>query len=258
MNQVLQEILTTGSTVISSGDVVQVHSQISGDDVRFLSEVLSGLDVNVSLEIGLAFGVSALAICQILKPGTRHIVIDPFQNDPGHWRGVGLDNLERGGFKDIIDFYESPSSVVLPWLERHGVKVDFAFIDGHHAFDYVLVDFFHIDRLLRVGGVVVFDDADWRSVRKVIRFVVANLNYEVYRVMPPGGSWKFRLYKAALEIPAQLVRLARKFFKIDYVAGGIFGTDVLGTDQKFGISGGCVALRKLGPDTRRNGDFVPF
>lgn len=257
MNQVLEEILTTGSAVTSTGDVVQVHSQVSGEDARFLSQLTSELDIAVSLEIGLAFGVSALAICQSLKPGASHIVIDPFQND-SLWDGIGLANLNRAGLRNIVQFHEDSSAVVLPKLESRGVKIDFAFIDGDHSFDYVLVDFFHVDRLLRVGGVVVFDDADWRSVRKVLRFIVANLNYEVYRVMPAGGSWKFRLWKAALAVPAQIVKVARKFFNIDYVVGGLVGTDILGTDQTFGLSGGCVALRKRGPDTRRNGDFVPF
>jgi len=35
------------------------------------------------------------------------------------------------------------------------VTVDFAFIDGNHVFEYVLVDFFLIDKLLRPGGAII-------------------------------------------------------------------------------------------------------
>jgi hypothetical protein len=60
-------------------------------------------------------------------------------------------------------------------IERSGQRVDFAFIDGWHTFDFALVDFFFIDRISSVGGVVVFDDANWPAIRKVCRFVKTNL-----------------------------------------------------------------------------------
>jgi len=68
---------------------------------------------------------------------------------------------------------------VLPELERSGQRVDFAFIDGWHTFDFTLVDFFFIDRMLKVGSVVAFDDANWLAIRKVCRFVKMNLAYSV-------------------------------------------------------------------------------
>jgi len=37
-----------------------------------------------------------------------------------------------------------------------GVKIDFAFVDGWHTFDYTLIDFFYIDKILRSGGLVSF------------------------------------------------------------------------------------------------------
>ena len=36
---------------------------------------------------------------------------------------------------------------------------DFIFIDGWHTFDYTLVDMFYADRLLRIGGYLLIDDA---------------------------------------------------------------------------------------------------
>jgi hypothetical protein len=58
----------------------------------------------------------------------------------------------------MIELHEAPSFQVLPKLQADGLRIDFAFIDGCHTFDYAMVDFFYIDKMLRVGGVVVFDD----------------------------------------------------------------------------------------------------
>lgn len=260
MNPVLKDILVSNSAFTSSGDEVKVHSHVSSGDVQFLTQLVSDLNVTASLEVGLAFGVSALAICQAIqgKPGAHHIVIDPFANDPRYWRGVGLHNLERAGFKDLVEFHQAPSSTVLPQLAAQGVQVDFAFIDGEHSFDYVLIDFFYIDQILRSGGVVVFDDADWRSVRRAVRFAVSNRNYEVYRVMSSSISWKFAFYRAALFLPAQIARIARKVPSLNYAIGGIVGSDMLGIDQEFGLAGECIALRKIGPDKRPVHSFNPF
>ena len=47
-----------------------------------------------------------------------------------------------------------------------------------HTFDYVLVDFFLTDKLLRPGGIVVIDDYSWPAIYKVCRYVMANLPYQ--------------------------------------------------------------------------------
>ena len=54
--------------------------------------------------------------------------------------------------------------------EAQGERIDFAFIDGAHTFDHALVDFFYIDRMLNVGGIVAFDDLGFPCIEKVCRF----------------------------------------------------------------------------------------
>jgi hypothetical protein len=41
----------------------------------------------------------------------------------------------------------------------------------------VLIDFFYVDQMLEVGGVILFDDVGFGSVNAVIRFVLANGHY---------------------------------------------------------------------------------
>jgi predicted O-methyltransferase YrrM len=72
--------------------------------------------------------------------------------------GLGLANLDRAGYARLVEFHDEPSYRALPALEAAGQRIEFAFIDGWHTFDYVMVDFFYVDRMLRVGGIVVLDD----------------------------------------------------------------------------------------------------
>src|SRR5262249_49956796 len=154
-------------------------SNVLADEAEFLADVVRGLQPARTLEIGLAMGCSALAICDAiaLTPGARHVVMDPRQHAQPLWAGIGLHNLDRAGFTPLVEFHEQPSFRALARFEAERRRFDFAFIDGFHTFDYALVDFFLVDRLLDVGGAVAFDDADWPSVRRVVRFVATNLAY---------------------------------------------------------------------------------
>jgi predicted O-methyltransferase YrrM len=190
MNHVLAELLKTGVVVSESGKTHKVISQIPAQEGFFLQEIVSEVRPSVSLEVGLAYGVSALFICDALAPlpNPRHIVIDPHQFQPSSthqsYEGMGLHNLRKAAYERLIEFHEAPSYLALPSLVSQGTKVDFAFIDGWHTFDYALTDFFYVDLLLRPGGVVVIDDTDFASVWKLCRYIVTNLAYRVVRCLP--------------------------------------------------------------------------
>ena len=155
----------------------------------------------------------------------------------GRVEGVGLANLRRAGYSHLIRFIEEPSYRGLAELERSGQIIDFAFIDGHHAFDYALVDFFLIDRMLRPGGIVAFDDAGWPAVRKVCRFVRTS---RAYKVIPgPDDVQEASLKRRAAERIAgfwPFRRLARPEISVP--------------DSELGLAGSCIAFRKEGDDNR--------
>ena len=75
-----------------------------------------------SVEVGFAFGISALA-CDALKANSnpcRHIIMDP--NQTSGYRGLGLANIERAGFLDMIELHERGSEIVLPQLFAEGLR----------------------------------------------------------------------------------------------------------------------------------------
>jgi predicted O-methyltransferase YrrM len=178
MNEVLRSILSNGSITTEDGKYRSLESAISPAEGDFLQEMIRSVRPWVSLEVGCAYGISSLYICEALREvnAAKHIIMDPYQYS--EFEGIGLANLERAGYLDIIDFQETPSYQYLARLTKECVAIDFAFIDGRHLFDYVFVDFFLIDKLLRPGGVVILDDLSWPSVRSVCRYVLSNLRYQ--------------------------------------------------------------------------------
>ena len=243
MNAILEEILRTRHVRTLEGDSIALHSGISVQDGGFLQRLVAAADPTTSLEIGLGFGVSALYICDALekKRHTRHIVIDPYQHGPT-FGGIGLENLRRAGFADIVEFFEKPSHLALAELESEARRIDFAFIDGAHTFDNVLVDFFYVDRLLEVGGIVAFDDADYPSIRKVLRYIVTNRSY---RALGKDGEGV-----AAAGFGVSILGRARRAVAKLSAARRYLRPEFLEPDWGLGCGGRCVALRKEAEDDR--------
>jgi predicted O-methyltransferase YrrM len=256
MNPVLSQIVRTGNMVEADGTQHPVHSNIAPEEVLFLAKIVREAKPRVSLEIGLAYGTSALTILDSVDRRTheKHICIDPYQNRQPDWGGRGLHNLERAGFSPFVEFHEARSYEVLPRLLAQGETVDFAFIDGWHTLDYVLVDFFFVDKLLRPGGTVVLDDADSPPIRKLLRYVLANLNYSVVRTLARPLSFRRRAGNAIGAAFSRLGRAAR----LQRLVNGLFRPEFLDPDEQLGLGSGCVALRKERNDRRRWDYHVEF
>jgi len=250
MNPILEDLLRTGHAETADGETVKIQFGVSPEEGRFLQQIIGDIEAAVSLEVGLAFGISALFICEALQKTakTRHIIIDPYQlKGPSwgdSWKGIGLSNLKKAGYEKIIQFHDLPSHIALPKFETEGVKIDFAFIDGWHTFDHTLIDFFYIDRLLNVGGVVAIDDADWPAIRKVCRFIAMNRSYSVFRCLPNSGC------HPTLSLKGQLLRrvgaLSDRFQHI-------LKPEFIEPDVAVNLLPGsrCIAFRKESDDSRR-------
>ena len=117
MNEVLRSILSSRSVITEDGIVRQLHSNISEEEGSFIQGIIREVRPQVSLEVGCAYGVSSLYICEALREvnAVKHIIIDSHQSFPygkdhrSGWEGIGLANLRRAGYIDLVDFYEVPS-----------------------------------------------------------------------------------------------------------------------------------------------------
>jgi predicted O-methyltransferase YrrM len=151
------------------------------NDCDLLRDLLAREGVRTVLEVGLAYGSSALAIGEALltvgSPQPRHIVIDPFQEQA--YAGVGWELLRAAGLDSIATLVTEPSSIALPRLVGDGLTADAAFVDGSHRFHEVFLDLYYLRKIVRPGGLVVLDD-DWTpSVRAAARYYERNLGWAV-------------------------------------------------------------------------------
>lgn len=134
------------------------------------------------LEVGLAYGFSTIWLLDAVmqQPGGLHIAMDPFQQET--WQGIGVQQAGRFcATQDAFTWLPETSIEALVKMAQTEDPIDFAYIDGNHRYDNVLIDFFLIDQMLRVGGIVAFDDRWMPSIRTVASFVETN---RAYRAVP--------------------------------------------------------------------------
>lgn len=239
MNTLLREIYETRCVRDGEGNAVNPFpTSIIREVGVMLYDLVKSQGLKNTLEIGLAYGLSALFICQAHqdKGGGRHAAIDPYQERDS--KSIGLLNIRRAGFEDCFNFYQAPSFEALPRLCAEGKRFDLVFIDGAHLFDYVLLDFFYADRLLEAGGFVVFDDLWMPSIRQVVAYVLKNRHYEPFRAVSTSEP---SLFVSAL-------RLGRRFLQ----DGFRFKTKVALNSSR------AVVLRKTAADDRPWNFHRPF
>jgi predicted O-methyltransferase YrrM len=192
VNAVLEDVLRTGRCADAQGRERQVTGAVSRADALILQQMVRFAKARTALETGVAFGVSTLAICDALAESGldwHHYGVDPDQT--GVHGSCAVENLKRAGLDAGFELLEGPSHVMLPRLLERRPALDLALIDGWHTFDYTLLDFFYVDKLLRPGGVVLLHDVSLPSKRRVVRFILAHRRYQVIplRLPEPVRLW---------------------------------------------------------------------
>jgi predicted O-methyltransferase YrrM len=152
-----------------------------------------------TVEVGLAFGYSALHICEGLllngNPDPRHVVLDPWQV-PGY-ASRGLEILEEAGLEPLIEFHGEKSQLALPRFVKEGRQFDLAFIDGNHRFDAVFLDLYYLGHLVRKGGIIMLDDYDLPGIERAASFFIKNLDWTVEEMAPPDDAHQWVVLRTA-------------------------------------------------------------
>jgi predicted O-methyltransferase YrrM len=136
----------------------------------------------MTLETGLAFGASALVFLHhhaTCARGGKHFAVDP--NQLTSYRGAALRIIEDAGYASYFKLFNGPSHLEIPRIIELKTSLDCAFIDGWHTFDYTLIDFFLIDKLLRPNGMVALHDMYGPAKQKVLRFILSYRDYEIMK-----------------------------------------------------------------------------
>ena len=178
-NDVLRSILSTRRVTLADGSTGELDSETSAEECAAMYRFLKANPADVVIEIGMAYGVSSLTILTALEENKRGklISIDPY---PGFEpiRLSALAAIDKSGLAHRHSHLHMESEFALPQLIKEGVRADFVYIDGHHGFDHAFVDLFFADRMIPIGGTIAFDDSQWRSVHRVIRYLRRHRHYD--------------------------------------------------------------------------------
>jgi predicted O-methyltransferase YrrM len=159
-------------------------------DCDLLRDLLVSEGVETIVEIGLAYGSSALAIGEALFSVPRaqplHVIIDPLQETA--WANVGWELIRSSGLAATSRLLLQPSSQALPGLVEEGFTADAAFVDGSHRFHEVFTDLYFLRKIVRPGGIVVLDDYWWPSVRTASRYFETNMGWVAVPDVVDGGT----------------------------------------------------------------------
>jgi len=159
-----------------AGDFERISLPDAEADV--LRDLLAAERPTTVIEIGLAYGSSALAIAEALvatgQDAARHIIVDAHQDE---FHNAGWHAIVDAGLGDVCSLIRERSQLALARLVDDGIKADAAFVDGSHIFHNVFVDLFYLSELVRPGGLVIMDDCTKPSVAAAASYFVVNAGW---------------------------------------------------------------------------------
>jgi predicted O-methyltransferase YrrM len=188
VRSVIERMIADGKIVARSDN--SVHDifpiAISGAEGMALRNWVVKERAARTIEIGLAWGIGALHICEGLlmtgKGDASHAVIDPFQTTG--FKSCGLQALDDAGVLPLVSHYAEESQIALPRFVSEDRRFDFAFVDGSHLFDRVFLDLIYLGRLVKPEGIIFADDYQAPAVSRAVSFCLNNLGWTLEEMAP--------------------------------------------------------------------------
>lgn len=216
----IDQIFRQRSVYDEAGRKYPLSAEVDLVEGEFLHQLILGDSrITKTLEIGCAYGLSSLFICDALlgRAGVSHTALDPYQYT--EWHGIGAANLKRAEIQ-FASIIERKSEIGLAELLVTGEgSFDFVLIDGLHTFDQTMLDLYYANRLVRVGGYIAVDDCHAPPVAKAVSCLE-----------------RFPCYRKLASSPEQLnyrrraKRVIRKLFPVaaagSLVRCGLYANDV--------------------------------
>ncbi len=126
------------------------------------------------LELGFFHGVSSAYLATILQMnGGGHLTT--IDRAVAREKRPNISQVLSGlGLSDMVTVYYEPRSYtwrLMKLIRQSGEhQFDFCYLDGGHSWDATGFAFFLVEKLLRPGGWILFDDLNWRYARLASRY----------------------------------------------------------------------------------------
>jgi predicted O-methyltransferase YrrM len=178
--------------VRADGDFERVS--LPAGDCDVLRDLVLAEKPSTVIEVGLAYGSSALAIAEALVAAgsgeARHLIVDAYQE---LFHGSGWAAIAEAGLAGLCCLVAERSQIALPRLLGDGFIADAAFVDGSHIFHNVFVDLFYLRELVRPGGLIILDDCNYPSVATAVSYFEVNTGWTPEPIARPTRLRAFRL-----------------------------------------------------------------
>jgi hypothetical protein len=139
-----------------------------------------------SLTLETGCGHTTIALAALTK---HHICISPDKIS----RGLVEQYMDAIGIpRHKVMFIEQSSEVALSTLSLDR-KIDFAYVDGCHGYPFPALDWHFIDKHLRIGGHIGFDNVEVPTVRHHCDFMDVNQSYTLIRELVFGGPGDYQV-----------------------------------------------------------------
>jgi predicted O-methyltransferase YrrM len=244
MLKTLETIFERGTIEINEqGDRIPLHSNTSKEQGLFLQKIFDKIKPSKSLEVGFAYGISSLFILEKHREygsaERAHLVIEP----DNYWGNAAVHNIEKEGLSSYLQIRKNYSDKILTKLFHENYRIQYAYIDTTKQFDVVMQDFYFINKILDVSGVVILDDCGggWPGVQRVARFINTLPHFKVLEGhLELKYTLKKKVAKYVLSSIINMLPFKKRFYEtIDFK-----------TDKELGLNFSCIAFQKIDEDRR--------
>lgn len=240
----LDKIFLDGGITKPNGEFQDLTGATRQPLCKFIQDIVNENDFKHTLEVGFAQGISALAILDMTaNRGGTHIAIDPFQFSE-YYDGIGVEMIKRAGYSSNFTLFDTFTYLAVPKLIESKYRIDFAYVDTTKLLDYIMTDFLLIDKILKLNGVIIFDDIHSPGIKVLIRFIAQLPNYELVDTFPSNAKADEYL-QSTWEFNMELAR--RKIYTLDN----------LQKDYELGLNGIAIAFRKTSANDGRHWSWFP-
>lgn len=145
--------------------VVDDLPMMSYGQAQEITSFIQSKNLKNLLELGFFHGVSSCYFAGVLdEMKTGHLTTIDLKNAKTREPNIE-DLLEKLGLSSYVTIYYEPTSYnwrLMKLIEQHPQPIfDFCYIDGGHDWYNTGFAFFLVDKLLKPGGWILFDDINW-------------------------------------------------------------------------------------------------